>query len=375
MRPPSPPKKVWNLDGSYSWRIDYYEPDGKRVKKRFRKLADAEAWLAKVKVSKQEGTYEEIFGKKDKEKEKEKEKPYLFRDLAADYLQAYQGQKAFIDKKQIVGVLVQAFGEKALADINYRELELFRSKRESVPTWCGKRRTPARVNRELSILRHLFNKAVTWGKLPINPFSRGESLFRKENNERIRYLTQQEANDLLAACQAHLRPIVETAINTGMRKGEILTLKWSQVRDGWIYLEKTKSGKGRPVPVNNAQAAVFRELLGNAELKSPYVFSDEKGKPFNNVQKSFDSACRRAGVYDFRFHDLRHTCASWMVMAGVSLVVVQKQLGHASIKTTMRYAHLAPGHMKEAVNLIGTRAEYQMPCSPHVPVMFPKCSH
>jgi len=140
-----------------------------------------------------------------------------------------------------------------------------------------------------------------------------------------------------------------------MRKGEILSLKWSQVRDGWIYLEKTKSGKGRPVPINNAQHEVFRELLSHKNLKSPFIFSDNSGQPFGNVQKSFDSACRRAGIFNFRFHDLRHTCASWMVMAGADLVAVQKQLGHSSIKTTMRYAHLAPGHMKAAINLIGTR--------------------
>jgi integrase len=85
------------------------------------------------------------------------------------------------------------------------------------------------------------------------------------------------------------------------------------------------------------------------------VFCDSQGRPFGNVQKSFDSACRRAGIYDFRFHDLRHTCASWMVMAGADLESVQKQLGHTSIKTTMRYAHSAPGHMKASINLIGTR--------------------
>ena len=123
----------------------------------------------------------------------------------------------------------------------------------------------------------------------------------------------------------------------------------------WIYLEETKSGKGRPVPVNEAQQEVFQELRDRCHLRSPFVFSDERGQSFRNVQRSFDSACRRAGIYDFRFHDLRHTCASWLVMAGVDLVAVQKLLGHSSIKTTMRYAHLAPGHMQKAVNQIETR--------------------
>jgi len=201
----------------------------------------------------------------------------------------------------------------------------------------------------------MLNKAVQWDKIDVSPFTKGESLFLRENNERIRYLTQEEAEQLLKACPAHLRPIVETALNTGMRKGEILSLKWSQIRDGWIYLEETKSGKGRPVPLNDAQISVFGELRARQQLRSPFVFCDDKGRPFGNVQKSFDSALKRAGIYDFHFHDLRHTCASWMVMAGADLVAVQKQLGHSSIKTTMRYAHLAPGHMKKSINLISTR--------------------
>jgi integrase len=345
-------KKVFNK-GGYVWQIDYRDPEGKRVIRRFEKLAEADAVLTSVKKAKLEGTYGEIFGEILEKKKKPK---YLFNDLAQDYLVAYQGQKTFIDKQQMVqGVLLAEFPDSELAKITYRDLELFRSKRLQTPTWRGQNRSVARVNREMSILRHMLNKAVQWGKLNASPFTKGEPLFLRENNERIRYLTQEEAGRLLAACQNHLRPIVETALNTGMRKGEILSLKWSQVRDGWIYLEETKSGRGRPVPINNAQTEVFRELRAQVQLKSHFVFCDGQGQPFRNVQKSFDSACQRVGIYDFRFHDLRHTCASWMVMAGADLVAVQKQLGHSSIKTTMRYAHLAPGHMKKAINLIGTR--------------------
>lgn len=337
------PKKIFNKSG-YAWLIDFYDPQGKRVKRRFKKLADAEAVLAMVKVAKLEGNYGEKFGKKP-------EPEYRFDDLARDYLETYRGQKSYQDKQQIVNqVLLPAFSGASLKSITYRELELFRSRRVDTPTWCGKKRSPARINRELAVLRHFFSKAKMWGRLEVSPFEKGESIFFRENNERIRYLIQEESGRLLAACQDHLRPIVETALNTGMRKGEILSLKWEQVRDGWVYLVDTKSGKGRPVPINDTQAEVFRELQALVQLTSPYVFSVR-----NNVNRSWASALRRAGIMDFKFHDLRHTCASWLVMAGASLVVVQKQLGHASIKTTMRYAHLAPGHMKAAINLIGSR--------------------
>lgn len=340
------PKKVFNKDGSYRWLIDYYDPQGKRIKRRFKKLAEANAVLDNVGVAKLEGTYGEVFGKKQ-------EPVYKFEDLARDYLAAYQGQKNFKDKRQVVEkVLTEQFGGKGLANITYLQLELFRSERLQSSTHHGKQRSLARINREFAVMRHMLNKAVQWGKLIANPFAKGGSLHLKENNFRTRYLTFVEANRLLAEAPDHLKLIIETALNTGMRKGEILGLKWDQIRDGWIYLEPgmTKSGQGRPVSINDAQTEVFRELRAQVQLKSPYVFSVR-----NNAKKSFASACRRAGIEDFRFHDLRHTCASWLVMAGVSLKVVQEQLGHADIKTTMRYAHLAPGHMKAAINLIGTR--------------------
>ena len=109
------------------------------------------------------------------------------------------------------------------------------------------------------------------------------------------------------------------------------------------------------VPVNEDQAQVFAELRRQQQLRSLYVFCDDGGRPWKLVRKSFEAAVRRAGITDFRFHDLRHTCASWLVMAGADLVSVQKQLGHTTIGTTMRYAHLSPGHLKKSSNLIGSR--------------------
>ncbi|MHB8069870.1 MAG: tyrosine-type recombinase/integrase [Desulfobaccales bacterium] len=345
------PKKVFNKDGSYRWLIDYYDDKGKRVKRRFKKLSDAETVAAQVVVAKKEGKYGEIFGRKQ-------EPVFLFNDLVRDYLATCHGQRSFEDKRLIVEKVLQPkFGETPLVGITYRELELFRSQRLQVRTRQGRERSQARVNREMAALRHMLNKAVQWGKLMVNPFEKGESLFFREDKNRIRYLTEEEADCLLASCQLHLRPIVETALNTGMRKGEILAMRWDWLRDGWIHIpaEMSKTGKGRMVPVNESQAQVFAELRRQVQLKSPHVFCDDKGRAWKLVRKSFAAAVRRAGIVNFRFHDLRHTCASWLVMAGADLVSVQKQLGHTSIETTMRYAHLAPGHLKKSSNLIRTR--------------------
>jgi integrase len=343
--------KLANKKGTV-WVLDYYEPDTKkRVMRRFRRKADAEAEMGLIQVSKNQGRYAEIF-------KPEPPVTFSFAGLSKDYLVLIEGQRTAAHKRQVVNhILMPKFGERTLAEITYRDLELFRKEREKVDT-CRGVRSVARVNRELAVFRHMLNKAVSWGWIGQNPFMRGESLFPNEKNARIRYLTKPESKKLLAECHTQLRPIVETALNTGMRKGEILALKWEWVRGGWVYLpgHLVKSGEGRAVPLNLDQIEVFKEVRAVVPVGCPYVFPGlVEGKPLAVVRKGFEGACRRAGIVDFRFHDLRHTCASWMVMAGASIKAVQQQLGHKTLAMTMRYAHLAPGHQKEAINLIGTR--------------------
>jgi integrase len=129
-------------------------------------------------------------------------------------------------------------------------------------------------------------------------------------------------------------------------------LKWEQIRNGFIYLTGTKSGKARQIPINDRLAEVFREVRRGNQLKSPYIFCGSDGKRFFEVKRSFASACRKAGIEAFRFHDLRHTFASRLVMKGASLKAVQELLGHASMAMTMRYAHLSHEHLRDSVNLL-----------------------
>jgi integrase len=161
-----------------------------------------------------------------------------------------------------------------------------------------------------------------------------------------------KAWDDLKTYTPHLRPIVETALLSGMRREEMLSLKWEQIRNGFIYLTETKSGKARQIPINERLEEVFKVVRRGNQLKSPYVFCDSQGRRFLEVKRSFASACRKAGIEAFRFHDLRHTFASQLVMRGASLKPVQKLLGHASMAMTMRYAHLSQEHLKDSVNLL-----------------------
>ena len=175
----------------------------------------------------------------------------------------------------------------------------------------------------------------------------------EENNRRLRYLSKEECQALINACDRHLRPIVIIALNTGMRKSEVLSLKWDNVdlNHGFILLEVTKNGKRREIPINDTARETICGLT--RRLDAHYLFDDPKtGKPFKDVKRSFVSACRRAGIKDFTFHSLRHTFASHLVMAGVDLTTVKELLGHKTIAMTMRYDHLAPSHKVKAVELL-----------------------
>jgi len=152
----------------------------------------------------------------------------------------------------------------------------------------------------------------------------------------------------------HLRPIVITGLYTAMRRAEILSLKWGQVDLGKraIRVERTKSGKPRIIPINSI-LLVELSRLKQANGKSEHVFLDPaSGKPMKDVKTAFRSACRRAGIRDVRFHDLRHSAASRMVEAGVDLVTGSKILGHSTIQMTMRYAHPTPENMRRAVETL-----------------------
>ena len=206
----------------------------------------------------------------------------------------------------------------------------------------------------MAALKHMLNKAVEWGMLEVSPFRKGSRLTFRENNQRHRYLTEEEIEQLLNSCSPHLKPIVEIALHTGMRKGELLNLQWEQVRDGFIYLKDTKNGKSRQIPLDDRAVKVLKELQIKNKWKSSFVFVGPDGQRLQDVKKGFTGACRRGGIEDFRFHDLRHTFASHLVMKGANLKAVQRLLGHSDSKMTDRYSHLSPDHLRESVNLLNT---------------------
>lgn len=162
----------------------------------------------------------------------------------------------------------------------------------------------------------------------------------KQPDSRVRYLTNQEAVKLIDCAAPHLKPIIKFALYTGVRKQNILDLKWREVdMVGRRITFKVKShmpgGKNHMVDMVEG----LYDLLKSLPRESDHVFNYRGNRLTDNVKKAFKSACKRAGISDFRFHDLRHTCASWLVQDGTPIEVVREILGHTDIKTTLKYAH------------------------------------
>ena len=158
------------------------------------------------------------------------------------------------------------------------------------------------------------------------------------------------------ACNKRLKPIVLIAVHTGMRQDNILSITWQQadLNRGVITLEHTKNGERQGIPMNTTVKNMLSELNKIRHIKNQYVFPTSTGTKIDNskVGKWFRDACKKAGIRDFRFHDLRHTCASWLVQSGIDLYVVQRLLGHRDGNMTRRYAHLAPDNLKNSVAVL-----------------------
>jgi len=319
--------------GDY-WYIDYYVK-GHRKRKKIgpsKKLALQVLKDVQIKIAKGEylGVYEE--------------KKIPFNKYAEQYLNYSKVNKAPStyrrhDKVNISN-LTSFFKEMYIFEITPQLIEKYKAKRlEKV--------APATVNRELANLKHMFTKAIEWDYVKTNPVKMVKSL--KEPPGRLRYLKPPEFEALFNSCADYIRPILVTALNTGMRKSEILRLKWADVdlKNRKITVVEAKNNESRIVPINKT---LYQELLSLFEkAKGEYVFTDGNGHPFGDIKKGFLAAVRRAGLEDFRFHDLRHTFGSYMVMQGADLRTIQQIMGHKDIRMTLRYAHLSSRHVQEAV--------------------------
>jgi integrase len=183
--------------------------------------------------------------------------------------------------------------------------------------------------------------------------------FFKENNQRTRFLAEEEEANLRSAIGEDQWPVVEFALHTGLRRGEQFNIPWDDVdfANKIIRIRHSKNGESRHVPMNETVSEILRTRT--SRLKSSWVFSSKTGQsPLdakNYMNRVFVPALERAKINNFHWHDLRHTFASRLVMAGVDLKTVQEVLGHKTIAMTLRYSHLSPQHRLEALQRLDRR--------------------
>jgi integrase len=280
--------------------------------------------------------------------------PVPFESFADEFLDLYskQNKRSWKQDELSLKNLKRYFQGKNLGNIGPEQVERFKAQRktDTVERFKATKKTPispATINRELACLKTLFNKAVEWGRIEKNTI-RAVKKF-KEDNARERILTADEARRLIENSSDSIRPVLIIALNTGMRRNEILSLKWPNVDllRVYIFIDDSKSGKPRKVPMNSA---VLEAFLGLPHVSDYVFFNTETKAAVKDIKTAFKAACRRAEITGLRLHDLRHTAATKMIEAGVDLVTVSKILGHASIQMTMRYAHPTPENMRLAVS-------------------------
>jgi integrase len=291
-----------------------------------------------------------------------------FDELIQKYRKIYEDQRSFKRAKvYALKVMENHFKGRLLSQITPFDIDSYKKMRKEatitvtmkkgdtfVTVDTGRTRSDASVNRELACLSHLFGKAVEWEMIDESPFRKMRGLFFKENNKRTRFLAEEEIKKLLEVnydgLPPYLKPIVATAIYTGLRKGEILNLKWKDIdlEHGMIYVRQNKQNRLQVKMINDD----LMDILMKLPVKGDYLFHDEEGKPIKDVKRSFQTALRRVGIEDFRFHDLRHTSCSHLTMRGAPIQAVQDHAGHSSIKMTMRYSHLSPQFQRESIQLL-----------------------
>jgi integrase len=328
------------FSGRVYW-IDYLNIEGERKRERIGTSKEAaEQRLREVLKARSEGRYIE----------KSPDVTTHFKTLAAWYLNLpeVKAKRSYDRDRHSVKFLLPHFGERLLKDINPAYVEAYRHKRLAEPSRQGGTTKPATVNREIACLKTIYNKAQKNRKAECNPVQGVKA--RKENNERDRILNPEEYVCLLAHCPGHLKPIVKVAYYTGMRRGEILGLTWGQVdlKEGFITLthRDTKTNEGRLVPLNQELLQMFKALPQG--LPHVQVFT-RGGKPVRSIRESFTLACRKSGIENLTFHDLRHTAINNWRLQGHDYFRIMAATGHKTMTVFKRYNTVSKEELKTLV--------------------------
>lgn len=253
-------------------------------------------------------------------------------------------KRSLEDDKSHLRWLNPHFKDKRLKDIDRETLEKIADIKASTGV------SNARINRLLAVIRAILNRAADqWDWLDSAPKVR----LRKEGNHRTQWLTRSEAKKLIAELPSHLADMMIFTLATGLRQSNVKNLKWTDVdlhnKHAWVHADEAKSAKAIAVPLN---ADAINILQKRISTHPAYVFT-YRGQPVAKVStRAWWNALERAGIKNFRWHDLRHTWASWHVQNGTSLQELQILGGWSNLAMVLRYAHLSSSHLRNAADRI-----------------------
>ncbi len=328
------------------WQAKVRRTGRPTISKTFRRKVDAETWAGEVERDLRLGRFVSS-------EAEERTLADLVDRYGREVLDERQGDSE--KRRQQLGVWRDRLGHRRLLEITP---PVIGEERDNLKRQDGF--APSTVNRYLAALSHAFSIAVReWSWTDENPVKKVGRL--REPRGRVRYLDEDEQARLLSACEEsddeRLHLIVLIAISNGMRQAEVLGLTWSDVdfERRQVTAQETKNGERRTVPLTGRPLELLKERNKVRHINRPYVFAVRDSGPPAFPRRAWLEALERAAITDFRFHDLRHTAASYLAMNGATLMEIAEVLGHKSLQMVRRYAHLSQAHTLDVVESMNRR--------------------
>jgi integrase len=336
-------------DGKVTYRVQVRLRGYPAQTASFERKTDARKWAQQVESSIREGRHFKTA----------ESKKHTLGEMIDRYIESVIPTKKVYGQRQILQLnwWKNQIGSHLLSEVTPALIAEQRDKLLQEVTYRGVKRSNSTTVRYMAAISHAFSTAVNeWGWLDDSPMRKVAK--PKEPRGRVQYLNDQERVNLLEVCKGSTHPylytVVVLALATGMRLSEILHLTWSSVdfERRCIVLHMTKNGERRVVPLSTLPLNLLMEIRLKNQNASLLVFAIQKGQNLQkvaNIRSAWDRAVIKAGLVDFRFHDLRHSCASYLAMNGASLAEIAEVLGHKTLQMVKRYAHLSEVHTASVV--------------------------
>ena len=312
----------------------------------FNRKSDAKEWAQSIEASMREGRYF-----KNRESKK-----HTLSKIIDRYIEEIMPLKPKSMVSQTIQLLwwKKTIGGYLICDITPSLISKTRDDLYKQKTSRGDNKKPSTVNRYLAVLSHLFTIAMKeWELVEHNPVSK--IMKHKESAGKTRFLSDDERKRLLEVCKnsknVHLLTIVTLCLSTGARKMEIVGLKWSSVDlyNQTITLHHTKNGEIRVLPLVSHALKLMQKLKRDKRINCDFVFPSQKLNNHTDIRTAWERALQDADIKNFRFHDLRHSAASYLAMSGASLVEISAVLGHKSLSMVKRYSHFSEEHKSDVI--------------------------